>query len=76
MDPLPEQSVLLTGDPSLQAQQLYSHEHTCKYTHLHILFKKIKQRAGELAQGLRALSALSEVLSSIPSNHMVAHNHL
>jgi hypothetical protein len=25
---------------------------------------------------LRALTALSEVLSSIPRNHMVAHNHL
>ena len=29
--------------------------------------------AGEMAQWL---SALPEVLSSIPSNHMVAHNHL
>ena len=27
-------------------------------------------------QRLRALTALPEVLSSIPSNHMVAHNHL
>jgi hypothetical protein len=25
--------------------------------------------------GLRALTALSEVMSSNPSNHMVAHNH-
>jgi len=33
-------------------------------------------RTGEMTQGLRALTALSEVLSSIPSNHMVAHNHL
>jgi hypothetical protein len=33
--------------------------------------------AGErMAQWLRALSALPEVLSSIPSNHVVAHNHL
>ena len=32
--------------------------------------------AGEMAQRLRALTALSEVLSSIPSNHMVAHNLL
>jgi hypothetical protein len=31
--------------------------------------------AGEMAQGLRALTVLLEVLSSIPSNHMVAHNH-
>jgi hypothetical protein len=29
-----------------------------------------------MAQLLRALTALPEVLSSIPSNHMVAHNHL
>jgi hypothetical protein len=32
--------------------------------------------AGEMAQRLRALTALAEVLSSNPSNHMVAHNHL
>ena len=32
--------------------------------------------AGEMAQKLRALVALPEVLSSIPSNHMVAHSHL
>jgi hypothetical protein len=29
-----------------------------------------------MAQGLRVLSDLPKVLSSIPSNHMVAHNHL
>jgi hypothetical protein len=32
--------------------------------------------AGEMAQQLRALAALPEVLSSVPSDHMVAHNHL
>jgi hypothetical protein len=32
--------------------------------------------AGEMAQLLTALTALPEVLSSIPSNHMVAHNSL
>jgi hypothetical protein len=31
---------------------------------------------GEMAQQLRALIALPEVLGSISSNHMVAHNHL
>jgi hypothetical protein len=31
---------------------------------------------GEMAQRLRALTALPEVLSSIPSNYMVTHNHL
>ena len=35
-----------------------------------------RQGAGEMAQQLGALTALPEVLSSIPSNHMVAHNHL
>jgi hypothetical protein len=33
-------------------------------------------RAGEMTQWLRALTALPEVLSSIPSSHMVFHNHL
>jgi hypothetical protein len=41
-------------------------------THL----KKQKHQAGEVAQQLRALIALPEDLSSIPSNHMVVHNHL
>jgi hypothetical protein len=31
---------------------------------------------GEMSQRLRALTVLPEVLSSFPSNHMVAHNHL
>jgi hypothetical protein len=29
-----------------------------------------------MAQRLRVLTALPEVLGSIPSNHIVAHNHL
>jgi hypothetical protein len=29
-----------------------------------------------MAQWLRALTTLLEVLSSVPSHHMVAHNHL
>jgi hypothetical protein len=41
-----------------------------------ISLKNIKSGAEEMAQRLRALTALPEVLSSIPSNHMVAHNHL
>jgi hypothetical protein len=32
--------------------------------------------AREMVQWLRALTALLEVLSSNPSNHMVAHNYL
>jgi hypothetical protein len=40
------------------------------------LVKSCLVGAGEMAQGLRTLTVLQEVLSSIPSNHMVAHNHL
>jgi hypothetical protein len=40
------------------------------------LLPKALARAGEMAQWLRALTALPEVLSSNPNNHMVAHNHL
>ena len=35
----------------------------------------IRGMAGEMAQHLRALTALQKVVSSNPSNHMVAHNH-
>jgi hypothetical protein len=38
--------------------------------------KKPPFGAGEMAQWLRAPTALPKVLSSNPSNHMVAHNHL
>jgi hypothetical protein len=38
--------------------------------------KNILSGAGEMTQRLRSLSVLPEVRSSIPSNHMVAHNHL
>ena len=33
-------------------------------------------RAGEMAQWLKALAELPDVLSSIPSTHVVAHSHL
>jgi hypothetical protein len=37
---------------------------------------KLGEGAEEMAQWLRVLTALPEILSSIPSIHMVAHNHL
>jgi hypothetical protein len=40
-----------------------------------ILYKRQIVGAGEMAQWLRALTAPPKVLSSNPSNHMVAHNH-
>jgi hypothetical protein len=39
------------------------------------LFRKINEGADEMAQQLRALTALPKVWSSNSSNHMVAHNH-
>ena len=41
-----------------------------------IINKFYIQGAGEMAQWLRAVTVLPEVLSSNPSNYMVAHNHL
>ena len=41
-----------------------------------VLGLKLYATTGEVAQWLRALTALPEILSSIPSNHMVSHNHL
>jgi hypothetical protein len=40
------------------------------------LSRKKGTGAGEMAQWLRTPTALPKVLSSNPSNHMVAHNHL
>jgi hypothetical protein len=51
----------------------------CIHKSLGSNFSTIKidvKEAGEMARQLKALTALPEVLSSIPSNHMVAHNHL
>jgi hypothetical protein len=45
-------------------------------TTIYMPVKMEKLGAGEMAQRLRALTALLKVLSSIPSNYMVAHNHL
>jgi hypothetical protein len=58
--------------------------HLCLYTWKPISCKaesskvgdlKQDNRAGEMAQWLRAPTALPKVLSSNPRNHMVAHNH-
>ena len=43
---------------------------------LSVTLVRVVTWAGEMAQPVRALTALPEVLSSILSNHMVAHNHL
>jgi hypothetical protein len=38
--------------------------------------EKLGRGVEEMAQRLSALTALPKALSSIPSNHMVTHNHL
>jgi hypothetical protein len=44
--------------------------------HHHTWLIKNILRAGEVAQVLKALTALPKVLSSNPSNHTVGYNHL
>jgi hypothetical protein len=57
--------------------------HSSVWSHTHPYNSSIQKalrrrwlRAGEMAQRLRTLTALPKVLSSNPSNHMVAHSHL
>jgi hypothetical protein len=65
----------------LQSEYLFSNQ--VSFLNIKYIFPSIKCsshkiffRIREMAQWLRALTALPEVLSPIPSNHMVAHNHL
>ena len=63
--------------------QTQMHAHTDVHTRVEmipctlLLNPKLQAQrgVGEMAQQLRALGALPEVLSSIPSNYMVAHSH-
>ena len=50
----------------------YKYIHTDTHKQIHL---KTLKWAGEMAQPVRALTALPKVLSSNHSNHMVAHNH-
>ena len=70
-----------TNAPHINVQ-MHTNTHLT-YTHVHKHTNKISEHvprytgwAGETAQRLRALAALAEDLSLIPSTHMVAHNHL
>ena len=56
--------------------KLYTlHIYNFSYLKAKPLILIIKFRDGEMAQQVRALTALRKVLSSNPSNYMVAHNH-
>jgi hypothetical protein len=58
-----------------KASQVYRESSkTARDTQRNPVLKK-RKRAGEMAKQVRALTALLKVLSSNPSNHMVAHNH-
>jgi hypothetical protein len=46
------------------------------FTEVMFLTQRVTLGAGEMAQLLRALTALPEVPSSVPRNHMVANKHL
>jgi hypothetical protein len=62
----------IQGDPATQRNPVSK----SKKANKQLKNKKEEKGTGEMAQQLRALGALPEVLSSIPSNHTVAHNHL
>jgi hypothetical protein len=49
---------------------------TARATQKNHVFKKKKNGAREMAKQLRAPTVLPGVLSSFPSNYVVAHNHL
>jgi hypothetical protein len=64
LDPLEKWLVFFTPELSLHPNTQFSK-----------IKKKKKSWAGEMAQRLRAPTALLKVLNSNPSNHMLAHNH-
>jgi hypothetical protein len=68
---------ILSTDPGAMVwSSPLSHPQALRRLHPFSELKSGYVGAGEMAQRLRTLTTLPEVLSSIPSNHMVAHNHL
>jgi hypothetical protein len=61
------------GQPGLHRETL---SQTNKQTNKQKNKKEKANKAGEMAQWLSSPTALPEVLSSNPSKHIVAHNHL
>jgi hypothetical protein len=53
-----------------------THIHICTHIYMCVCIYIYIYGARKMAQWLRALSVLPVVSSSIPSNHIVAHNHL
>jgi hypothetical protein len=67
---------ILHGSWRQEVRQSRSHPHLHSLDYTRPCLKTKMSRAGGMAQRLRVLAALPEVLSSIPSNHMVIHSHL
>lgn len=63
------------GRSEFETSLLYSFR-TARATQKNHVFKKKKNGAREMAKQLRAPTVLPGVLSSFPSNYVVAHNHL
>ncbi len=72
------QSQHLGGDDHSQLHYEFKISLSCVGPCLKIIMMIIimMMMASEMVQRVRALTALPKVLSSNPSNHMVAHNHL
>jgi hypothetical protein len=56
-----------SAPPHLQSEDSRTWDHWKLVIHQEFALKAFSQRAGEMAQGIRALAALPEVPSSIPS---------
>ena len=69
---------ILAFSPNDSASKQYPHK-WMKLDHDFIPYAKFNLKdhtqAGEMAYWSRALTVLPKILSSNPSNHMVAHNH-
>ena len=75
-DPMPSLASVGTRHTRDAHRHMQANIHTHNEEKCFALFLRRKSLGCREDQWLRALRALSKVLSSIPSNHMVAHNHL
>ena len=81
--PLPWPHILLSPECTCLTQTLGSYKYVTPFldhfigqSKSHESSGNAERGAGEMAQPLRALTALPEVLNIIPSDYMGVHNHL
>ena len=65
---------------TMTSERTYQYKHavtevSSSFKLQYTVLKSRLSRAGEMAQRVKAPTALPKVMSSNPSNHMVAHNH-